>query len=125
MLLSIVVSTVLHMLPYMGGMFWHAVHLGRTLLLYVLLFGFIFKVLPDTKVLWRDALIGALITSGLFLLGNFAIVKYISYASVGSVYGAAGSLFIFLVYVYYSSLIVFFGAEVTHAIAQRGVTATV
>jgi membrane protein len=119
MLLSITINTVLNLLPHSDGAFSEALAVGQTLILYVLLFGFIFKVLPDAKVRWYDAILGALITSGLFTLGNFAIAKYIRHAGIGSIYGAAGSLFVFLVYVYYASLIVFFGAEVTHAFAQR------
>jgi membrane protein len=70
-------------------------------------------VLPDTHVNWRDVWLGAVITALLFVLGKYAVGKYLAYASVGSAYGAAGSLMVMLVWVYYTSLIVFFGVELT------------
>ena len=80
--------------------------------------------MPDAKITWRDVWLGGLITAVLFTLGNTAIGFYLGRASVGSAYGAAGSMVVLLVWVYYSALIMFFGAEFTHAWATRhgGVT---
>lgn len=78
-----------------------------------LLFAIIFKVLPDGKVVWKDALKGASFTAILFMLGKFAIGAYLGNSNVASTYGAAGSLVVILLWVYYSSIILFFGAEFT------------
>jgi membrane protein len=84
-----------------------------------LLFGVIFKVLPDARIKWRDVLAGAFATAILFMAGKFVITFYINYSSVSSAYGAAGSLVVILLWVYYSSAILFFGAEFTKAYAAK------
>lgn len=78
-----------------------------------ILFAFMFKFLPDAKIEWRHVWVGALFTAGLFLLGKFAIGYYLSTSTIGTSFGAAGSLAILLAWVYYSSAILFFGAEFT------------
>jgi membrane protein len=83
------------------------------------LFAVLFKYVPDAQIRWRDVWLGSAVSAGLFTLGKVAIGYYIGRASVGSPYGAAGSLVALLVWVYYSSLIVFFGAEFTQAWATR------
>jgi membrane protein len=82
------------------------------------LFGIIFKVLPDAKIRWKDVLTGSMVTAVLFMLGKFAITFYIGSSNITSTYGAAGSLVILLLWVYYSSLILYFGAEFTKAYAS-------
>jgi membrane protein len=77
----------------------------------------LFKYLPDVNIEWHDVLIGAGFTAILFGLGKFAIGYYLGKASFGSTYGAAGSLIIVLVWVYYSAQIFFFGAEFTQVYA--------
>ena len=84
-----------------------------------LLFAMMFKLLPDAKIAWRDVWIGAGLTSLLFTIGKFAIGMYLGKADVGSAYGAAGSLVILLVWVYYSSQILLYGAELTSVYANR------
>jgi membrane protein len=91
-----------------------------TFLVVTLLFAMTFKLLPDTRVAWRDACGGALLTAGLFTVGKWVTGLYLGYSAVGSVYGAAGSLVVLLVWIYYSAQILFFGAELTHAMARRG-----
>ena len=81
--------------------------------LITLLFATIFKVLPDVVLSWRDVLTGALVTSVLFTLGRGAIATYLSYTAPASAYGAAGSVVVVLLWVYYSSLILLFGAAFT------------
>ena len=81
------------------------------------LFAVIFKVLPDAKIKWSDVRAGAIATALLFMLGKYAITFYIGQSDVGSTYGAAGSLVVLLVWVYYSSIILYFGAEFTKAYA--------
>lgn len=83
------------------------------------LFGVIFKVLPDAKIKWRDVTAGAVATALLFMLGKLGISLYISKSSVGTTYGAAGSLVVLLVWIYYSSIILYFGAEFTKAWAVK------
>jgi membrane protein len=83
-----------------------------------LLFGMIFKVLPDAKVQWRDVWMGALFTALLFTIGKYLLGLYLGRATVASSYGAAGSLVVLLLWVYYSSLILFFGAEFTKVYAK-------
>ncbi len=83
------------------------------------LFGIIFKTLPEARVAWRDVWLGAGVTTLLFLLGNFFIGVYLSISNVGSVYGAAGSLIVVLVWIYYSAQILLYGAEFTKIFAIR------
>ena len=79
------------------------------------LFAVIFKVLPDAVVEWRDVWIGAGITALLFVMGRYLIAIYLAYTAPASTYGAAGSLVLLLLWVYYSALILFFGAALTKA----------
>ena len=82
-----------------------------------LLFTIIFKTLPDGKVAFRDCLIGASFTAVLFMIGKFAIGLYLGGSEIASVYGAAGSIILILVWVYYSAIILYFGAEFTKVYA--------
>ena len=84
-----------------------------------LLFAMIFKFLPDAKIAWHDVWIGAFITAVLFTVGKLALGLYLGKSGVTSSYGAAGSLIALLLWVYYSSQILFFGAEFTQVYANR------
>lgn len=84
-----------------------------------LIFALIFRVLPDAKIKWRDVWIGSIVTTVLFTAGKFLIGLYLGNSSVSSAYGAAGSLVIILIWVYYSSVIVLFGAEITYVYAEK------
>lgn len=84
-----------------------------------LLFAMIYKFLPDVEIGWRDVWIGAVVTALLFTLGKFLIGLYLGKSSVASTYGAAGSLVIVLLWIYYSSQILFLGAEFTQVYASR------
>lgn len=86
---------------------------------FTLMFALIYKVLPDAKVQWRDVWVGALLTALLFTIGKFAIGLYLGRGSIGSAYGAAGSLVVLLLWIYYSAQILFFGAEFTKVYAKR------
>lgn len=126
LLTSLLLSTIIAAIGQQVGSRWPAIegltHLGDevvTLIVMALLFGMIFKLLPDTHVAWRDVWHGALLTAVLFTIGKFAIGLYLGKSAVGSAYGAAGSLVVLLVWIYYSAQILFFGAELTHAIARR------
>lgn len=84
-----------------------------------LLFALIFKFLPDTPIAWRDVWIGAALTSLLFTIGKSLIGLYLGRSSIASVYGAAGSVVVVIVWVYYAAQIFFYGAELTQAFARR------
>jgi membrane protein len=90
-----------------------------SLLVLALGFSLLFKYVPDAEIRWRDVWLGGVVTAVFFTLGKTAIGYYLGYASVGSAYGAAGSMVVLLVWVYYSALIMFFGAEFTQAWATR------
>lgn len=80
-----------------------------------LLFAVIFKILPDVRVAWQDVWTGAAITAGMFIVGRHLIALYLTHTAPNSAYGAAGALVLILLWVYYSSLILFFGAAFTKA----------
>jgi membrane protein len=92
---------------------------GLTFVAVTILFALLYKVVPDVDVEWRDVAIGAAFTSLLFSVGKMLIGLYLGKASVGSAYGAAGSVVVFIVWVYYSAQIFFFGAAFTHVFAER------
>lgn len=81
------------------------------------LFAIIFKVLPDAKIFWKDSFVGASVTAAFFLIGKFLIGLYISYSDVGATYGTAASIVLILIWVYYSSIILYYGAEFTKVYA--------
>jgi membrane protein len=87
--------------------------------LVTLLFAMMFKFLPDAEIAWRDVWIGAFLTAVFFGIGKFALGLYLGKSGVTSSYGAAGSLIVLLLWVYYSSQIFFFGAEFTQVYANR------
>lgn len=84
-----------------------------------LLFAAIFKVLPDAEIKWKDVIAGAMATAVLFILGKLGISFYIAKSNVGSTYGAAGSIVILLLWIYYSAIILYFSAEFTKAWAIK------
>ncbi|GAB3942838.1 YihY/virulence factor BrkB family protein [Spirosoma harenae] len=84
-----------------------------------ILFGVIFKVLPDAKIAWKDVRLGAIFTALLFMLGRYLIGLYIETTSTSSTYGAAGSLIVILTWIYYTAAILYFGAEFTQAYANQ------
>ena len=126
LLISFVVSAVLsaftgwlqQQIPEIGVILIKLVDLGLSLAVTTLLFALIYRFLPDAIIRWRDVGVGAFITAALFVLGKFAIAFYIAKASPGSAFGAAGSAIVLLLWVNYSSLIIFFGAEFTQEFAD-------
>ncbi len=88
-------------------------------LLVAALFATIYKVLPSVRIAWRDVIVGALVTAALFSVGKYVIGVYIGNSGLGSTYGAAGSIILLLVWVYYSAQIFLFGAEFTRTYAHR------
>lgn len=96
---------------------FYAVNLLIVFAIISLLFTLIFKTLPDGKIALRDSLVGAAFTAFLFMIGKFAIGAYLGSSTIASVYGAAGSVILILVWVYYSAIILYFGAEFTKVFA--------
>ena len=126
LLVSLVLSAGLSALgKYMGGLLpvqetlWQGVNFVVSFGVITLLFAMIFKLLPDVKIAWRDVWIGAILTALLFNLGKFLLGLYLGRSSVTSAYGAAGSLVIVLLWVYYSAQILFFGAKFTQLYASQ------
>ena len=126
LLVSLVVSAVLaalgawfdQLLPGWTVM-WQAVNLLVSFGVITVLFAMMYKILPDTHVAWKDVWLGAAVTSLLFSLGKFGIGLYLGRSAVASSYGAAGSLAVVLLWVYYSAQILFLGAEFTQVYARR------
>lgn len=125
-LATLVISAVLSALDnYLGGLWAGVGNLVSVLDDIVLvgitavLFAVLFKTLPDAEVAWRDVMLGALVTAVLFGLGEVLIGLYLTRTSVGSTYGAAGSLVVTLLWVYYSAQIFLFGAEFTQVYANK------
>lgn len=112
---SIVVGSIV------SGMDWRipwlpqVVSLAVNLVLFTLIFMIMFTVLPDVKISWKSTFIGGLITAVLFLIGSWAISFYLGQKGVSSVYGAAGSLVVLLLWIFYSGVIIMFGAELTES----------
>ena len=96
-----------------------ASNFGLLFIVVALVFFVIFKVLPDAKIHWKDALIGAVFTTILFLIGKFLISYYFSFSKSINLYGAATSIILLLSWVYYSSMILYYGAEFTEVYAHR------
>lgn len=101
-----------------GEALWQVLQLVVSFGVVSLLFAMIFRFLPDIRVEWHDVWFGALFTALLFVIGKFALGLYLGKGSVGSAYGAAGSLVVLLVWIYWSANILFFGAEFTQVYAR-------
>ena len=98
---------------------WPIVSFGISFVVYTVVFTLIHRSLPDVKISWRDGLFGGVVTAVLFTVGKELMGWYLGRESVTSAYGAAGSFFVLLLWVYYSSLILFLGAELTHAFVKE------
>ncbi|MHA4806702.1 YihY/virulence factor BrkB family protein [Flavitalea flava] len=97
--------------------FFYTVNMLLTLGIVIILFAIIFRVLPDAVIRWKDAFIGAFFTGILFLIGKFLIGFYLGNSNIGLLYGAAASIIVILTWVYYSSIILYLGAEFTKVYA--------
>jgi membrane protein len=128
LLVSLVISTALTGVgDRLGGFlpsglsapFLETLNIVISLAVITLLFGALFKVMPDAKISWRSVWVGAAVTALLFVIGKFLIGFYLGQSNPGQAYGAAGSLAVLLLWVYYSALILLFGAEFTETWAER------
>lgn len=119
--LSILGDALAGMLPGLSHQILQGFNMLLSFAVITGLFAMMFKVLPDAEIRWRDVWVGAAITSLLFVLGKFALGLYLGSADPGSAYGAAGSLIVVLIWVYYAAIILLFGAEFTQVWAlQKG-----
>jgi membrane protein len=126
LLVSLLVSAALSALNrYMGAIMpdiavaWQGINTLVSLGVVTLLFAMIYQFLPDVKLRLRDVWVGALVTAGLFSVGKFLIGLYLGTSGVSTAYGAAGSVVVLLIWVYYSSQVVLLGAEFTKAYVER------
>jgi membrane protein len=126
LLVSLVLSAALTAFGhYLDGVFpglplvLRILHLVLSFGVMSVLFGMIFKILPDAPVAWQDVWVGAMTTALLFSTGKYLIGLYIGSSNVATTYGAAGALVIILLWIYYSAQILLFGAEFTKACADR------
>jgi membrane protein len=128
LLVSLVVSAVLSAFGDQLGRFLpeglsapllEAINFAGSLAIIALLFGAIFKVMPDARIAWSDVRVGALVTAVLFVAGKFVLGLYLGRSNPGEAFGAAGALAVMLVWIYYSSMIVLLGAEFTQAWAEH------
>lgn len=126
LVLSVVASTIVtafaeplqDLLPF-GSWVLQVINVLLSLLLLTLLFGATMKYLPDAIVAWRDVWLGAAVTAVLFIIGQFVLSQYLGRSAPGSAYGVAGSVVALLVWIYYSAMILFLGAEFTQVYANR------
>ncbi len=102
-----------------AALFWGALDLVITFAFSAVLIAAMFKYLPDAKIAWRDSWLGAFVTAVLFVAGKHVIGFYLGQTTVASSFGAAGSVVVFMIWVYYAALILLFGAEITQAVAAR------
>lgn len=126
LILSLIISTVITTLSKYNTDFlpgsdflWGNIDFFVSLGLMIFMFALMYKYVPDVKIAWKDVLVGAIITALLFSLGKFLLEAYLSQNSAASTYGAAGSLIVFLAWVYYSAQIILFGAEFTQVYAHK------
>jgi membrane protein len=126
LLVSLVLSTLLASfgrvfshLPTSVSWLAYSLNASVSFVVITLLFAMIFKVLPDAKIAWKHVWFGACLTSMLFAVGKFFIGLYLGRSSMASSYGVAGSFVVLLVWVYYSAQILYFGAEITKAVASH------
>ncbi len=125
LLVSLVVSAVLSALGKFlsgtlpgGALLWNTVNYAVTLGIITLMFALLFKYVPDIKIGWKDVWVGAIITALLFVIGQLLLGLYLGSGSLGTSYGAGGSVIVILVWIYYSAIIFFTGAEITQAYAR-------
>lgn len=126
LLVSLIISTVLSVISRLdvnlisnSAFLWQLINMLISFILTSLLFALIYKYLPDVEVHWKDIWVGAIITALLFISGKYLIGLYLGRSSLGSAYGAAGSLIIFLAWVFYSAQILLFGAELTQVYTRE------
>jgi membrane protein len=115
---TVVVTSAIAVAFRSSGRTAQIIDLIISLLVFTSIFVIVFRVLPDIKISWRDTWVGGIITGLLFVVGEYGISEYLRSGGTTTLYGAAGSLVVLLLWIYYSSIILFLGAELTQAYAQ-------
>ena len=116
-LMDVLIGRLTLLFPDTQVIFAYIINLVITFLITALLFGLIFKVLPDARIEWRHVKAGAIATALLFMVGKYLITFYLGQNKMSSAYGAAGSIIVILLWVYYTAIILYFGAAFTHGYA--------
>ncbi|MBW4890456.1 YihY/virulence factor BrkB family protein [Mucilaginibacter sp. HMF5004] len=126
MLVTLIINTVVDALSQRLSHYFHeatvlifnVINLAITFLVTMVLFAIIFKFLPDVKIKWNNVRVGSFFTAGLFILGKYLIGIYIASSSLNTTYGAAGSLIVIFVWIYYTSALLYMGAEFTQVYTE-------
>lgn len=116
-IVDIINKNLISLLPQITR-FFYLINMSIVFVVIMLLFAVIFKLLPDGKIKWKYIIAGAFCSTFLFMIGKFAISAYIGISNIASIYGAAGSVIIILIWVYYTAMILYFGAEIVKAYAN-------
>jgi membrane protein len=117
-IVSFALTALISLLVPSGSLWWLLLENTVAVLVLWIAFGAMYRFLPDAHIAWRDAVRGGLLTSLLFMGGKFLIALYIERSKVGGAYGPASAIVVLLMWVYYASLIVLMGAELSHGLAQ-------
>jgi membrane protein len=117
--MDFLLDNLMERFPQLTVIIIYIINLVLTFIIATFIFGAIFKVLPDARVKWRHVKMGAIVTALLFMAGKFLISYYLGHSSMTSAYGAAGSIIVILLWVYYSAMILYFGAAFTHVYAAH------
>lgn len=113
--MDVILNRLMEHYPQLTVVLVYVLNIIFTYLIATLIFAAIFKILPDARIRWRHVWIGAFVTAAMFMLGRFLLSYYLSHTQWGNTYGTAGSIVIILLWVYYSAMILYFGASFTHA----------
>ena len=117
--MDVLLNHLMQRFPELTVILVYIINLILTFLISAFIFGAIFKVLPDARVNWKHVRMGAFVTAILFMGGKFLISYYLGHSTMTSAYGAAGSIIVVLLWVYYSAMILYFGAAFTHVYAMH------
>jgi len=115
--MDVLLNNLMEKFPHLTVILVYILNLVLSFIISTFIFAALFKVLPDARVKWKHVWIGAVVTAVLFMIGKFLISYYLGHSSTTSAYGAAGSIIVVLLWVYYSSMILYFGAAFTHVYA--------
>jgi membrane protein len=115
--MDLLINRLLQKFPEITVVALYIVNIILSFFITAIIFGLIFKVLPDAKIRWRDVTVGAFTTAVFFIIGRFLISSYLVHTRITTAYGAAGSIIVFLLWAYYSSIILYFGAAFTREYA--------
>jgi membrane protein len=117
--MDVLLNNLMEKFPHLTVILVYILNLVLTFIISTFIFAAIFKVLPDARVKWKHVWIGAVVTTVLFMIGKFFISYYLAHSRMTSAYGAAGSIILILLWVYYSAMILYFGAAFTHVYAAH------